>query len=244
MKPRRYKHDDEFTYAMGMTLTVEMLLSIPEHIVKVFISADAEESENLSYLRTLCTSNSVPLEQNDKVFNILSSKGNCFVIGMFRKYDSKMQEGAHIVLVNPSDAGNLGTIMRTALGFSIQDIVLIRPAVDIFDPKVIRAAMGASFHMNFKYFDCFDEYVKTFPLQNLFAFVLNAESSIDEVKFGNSYSLLFGNEATGLPEAISGQCKTVVIPHSSTIDSLNLSVAAGIAMFTAAKQNNRRKKTC
>ena len=49
----------------------------------------------------------------------------------------------HIVLVNPSDMGNLGTIIRTAVGFGFTDIGIISPAVDAYNPKVIRGSMGS-----------------------------------------------------------------------------------------------------
>ena len=49
------------------------------------------------------------------------------------------------------------------------------------------------------------------------------------------YSLVFGNEATGLPEEFANTGTPVVIPHLKGIDSLNLPVAAGIAMYEATK---------
>ena len=48
--------------------------------------------------------------------------------------------------------GNLGTIMRTMVGFGMEDLAIIRPGVDAYDPKVIRASMGSIFHLRFAYF--------------------------------------------------------------------------------------------
>lgn len=48
----------------------------------------------------------------------------------------------HVVLHNPSDVGNVGTILRSALGFGFRDVAIIRPGVDPFDPRVLRASMA------------------------------------------------------------------------------------------------------
>ena len=65
---------------------------------------------------------------------------------MFSKYKGEVKKGeSHLVLVNPEDGGNLGTMIRTALAFDIHDVAIIRPADDVFDPKVIRSSMGSIF---------------------------------------------------------------------------------------------------
>jgi len=57
------------------------------------------------------------------------------------------KEENHIVLVEPRNMGNVGTIIRTMLGFGYRNLVMIGPAVDIFDPMVIRSTMGALFKL-------------------------------------------------------------------------------------------------
>ena len=44
------------------------------------------------------------------------------------------------------------------LGFNYKNLIIVRPAVDVFDPKVIRASMGAIFHLNIQYYDTFNDY--------------------------------------------------------------------------------------
>ena len=176
------------------------------------------------------------METNDKAFNILSPKGNCFVIGEFRKFAGMLSEGSHIVLVNPSDAGNLGTILRTAAGFGVTDIAIIKPAVDHFDPKTVRASMGALFHTEVEAFDSIEAYRSRFPERTLYAFMLKASTPLTEMEFAEPCSLVFGNEATGLPDCFADFCTPVIIRHSRAIDSLNLPMAAGIAMYEFTKK--------
>lgn len=154
----------------------------------------------------------------------------------FRKFESGLdKDSSHIVLVNPSNAGNMGTIMRSALGFGMNRMAIIRPAVDAFDPKVVRASMGAIFSTEFVYFDSFDEYMKKYGDRELYPFMLDAKIKLHDVKPQGKFSLIFGNEATGLPHEFSKIGKSVIIPHSDRIDSLNLPIAASIAMYEATK---------
>ena len=229
----RYKHDNLSSYTLGMTITMELILYKPEITERVYISSSVDENKNMEQLRKLCAKHNIAIEQSDKVFNILSPKGNCFVIGAFKKFSSTLSDEAHIVLVNPADSGNLGNIIRTAIGFGIKNIAIITPAVDIFDPKTVRASMGALFHVNYECFNSIDAYRQKFPRQNLYAFMLGASQPLHSASFIEPYSLIFGNEAKGLPAEYAKFCQAIVIPHTKEIDSLNLNIAASIAMYAA-----------
>ena len=235
MKVQRYKHDLDISYALGATLTFELLLQRPDLVTRVFLSSATERSDAVGRLLDVCRHCGVPVETNDKAFNILSPKGNCFVIGEFQKFSGSLSDASHIVLVNPSDAGNLGTILRTAAGFGVTDVAIVRPAVDAFDPKVVRASMGAIFHTEIEYFDAIEDYRARFPQRHLYAFMLKASTPLPQIPFEEPCSLVFGNEATGLPDCFADFCTPVIIRHSHAIDSLNLPMAAGIAMYEFTK---------
>ncbi len=232
-KLRKYKHDLDHSYALGAALTYELLRKAPQTARRVYLHTAAERTEGLLRLLALCEKAGVPVETGDKAFHILSPKGNCFVIGEFAKEEKRLLPGSHIVLVNPSDAGNLGTILRTAVGFGFLDLAVVRPAVDFYDPRVIRASMGAAFHVRAEYFDSIEDYLSRFPENRRYAFMLQSSVPLGTVRFEAPFSLLFGNEATGLPDRFASFCETVVIPHSRDIDSLNLPIAASIAMYAA-----------
>ena len=237
MNIQRYKHESDVSYALGATLTFELLTQRPDLASRVFLSSATERSGAVERLLDVCGRYDIPVETSDKAFNVLSPKGNCFVIGEFRKFAGSLSDGSHIVLVNPSDAGNLGTILRTAVGFGVTDIAIVRPAVDAFDPKVVRASMGAIFHTEIEYFDTIEAYRERFPERPLYAFMLSASVPLTEVGFPEPCSLVFGNEATGLPDRFATFCTPVIIRHSHDIDSLNLPMAAGIAMYELTKKN-------
>lgn len=102
MKIQRYKHELDVSYALGATLTFEMIKCHPEWVTRIFLSTSTENSDGLERLIELCRRNNIRVEMNDKAFNILSPKGNCFVIGEFRKSAHTLSDASHVVLVNPS----------------------------------------------------------------------------------------------------------------------------------------------
>ena len=133
--------------------------------------------------------------------------------------------------------GNLGTIIRTSIGFGIDNLAIIRPAVDIYDPKCIRSSMGAFFELNFKYFDSFNDYLSYASLREIFPFMLDGAKQLENISIPEVYSLVFGNEATGLPNDFHQYGQSVFIKHLNTIDSLNLTnaVSIGLYQFTLGK---------
>lgn len=235
---KRYRKEDDISYSLGITLTFELLKFKTQYVNKVYIHSAMKQGETLQKLTSMCREAGIDVVYTDKIFNVLSNKENCYVIGEFRKFKGKLDKNAsHIVLVNPSNAGNMGTIMRSALGFGLNQMAIIRQAVDAFDPKVVRASMGAVFSTDFVYFDSFSEYQKEYGDRELYPFMLDAKVSLHDVKPAGKFSLIFGNEATGLPSEFSNIGTSVVIPHSQKIDSLNLPIAASIAMYEATKSS-------
>lgn len=233
---RRYKKDSEVSYSLGITLTFELLQYRPGQVSRVFIHSAMKEGDTLDRLLSMCRDRKIEVVYTDKIFHVMSQKENCYVIGEFRKFEAELdKDRSHIVLVNPSNAGNMGTIIRSALGFGMNQMAVIRPAVDIFEPKVIRASMGAVFSTDFSYFDTFEEYRERYEKREFYPFMLDARISLHDMRPEGIFSLIFGNEATGLPHEFSEIGKSVVIPHSDRIDSLNLPIAASIAMYEAAK---------
>lgn len=235
---KRYRREDEVSYALGITLTFELLNYASEYATRVYIHSQMQRGESYDKLEKLCKKNNIPMEFSDKPFNILSQKENCYVIGEFKKFHRAVsKQSSHVVLNNPSNAGNMGTIMRSAAGFGITDLVIITPAVDEFDPKTVRASMGALFRLNISVFDSFDKYASEYGNREMYPFMLKAKKKLSELEVKKPFSLIFGNEATGLPDSFLEVGTSVIIPHSDRIDSLNLPIAASIALYEATKHD-------
>ena len=183
----------------------------------------------------LCKASGIEIIYNDKLIHKIVDKENCFLVGVFRKYEMTSKCGNNLVLVNPSDMGNLGTIMRTMLGFDFRNLIIVKPCVDYFNPKVIRASMGAIFSLNIVEMDSLDEYL-AFSKNRKYPFMLKGKNVLGKFKFADaSCDLIFGNEASGLPDSMLNVGDTVVIHHSKNIDSLNLPISVGITLYEFSK---------
>ncbi len=167
MKVSRYKKEDNVSYALGATVAMEFLNNRPECVEGVIIHPAFRSEETIEKIYSICKSHRIQVSVEEKPFNILSQKENCFVIAVVKKEDGKLDKGSHVVLVNPSNAGNMGTIIRSAAGFGVKNIAVITPAVDHYDPKTIRASMGALARVNIKTYASFEEYQNEFGENNL-----------------------------------------------------------------------------
>ncbi|MBN1429877.1 MAG: TrmH family RNA methyltransferase [Anaerolineae bacterium] len=238
---KSYKKEFDHAYSFGVFATLELLDARPEHLLKVVLASRGERNAGVARLREACVRHCIPVDVNDAVIERLSPKESHLAIGVLRKYSACLDtDRNHLVLVNPGDMGNLGTIIRTMIGFGFTDLALIRPAVDIFDPRVIRASMGAVFRLTFEYFDHFDDYRAAFG-HNLYLLMTNGQAVIDQVVFESPFALVFGNESSGLADEFFTLGTSIVIPHNRQIDSLNLSVAAGIALYQSTRNAKGRE---
>lgn len=228
---RKYKKEFDYSYTLGVFPTLELLKRQPAHVIKVIISTKGDTNSGIAKIRTFCREHAIKVEVSDHLLNKLSPKENVYALGVFAKYQQHLIANTnHVVLVHPSDSGNLGTILRTMLGFRVRNVALIRPAVDIFDPKVIRASMGAMFSMHFSYFDSFLDYQQNYQ-QHFYPFMTDGKLQLPDVVFKKPCSLIFGGEAAGLEAQYLEVGTSVVIPQDQLIDSLNLAVAVGIALY-------------
>ena len=82
----------------------------------------------------------------------------------------------------------------------------------------------------------YDEYVKEFPNNNIYTFMLKGSTNLASTEFIEPFSLTFGNEATGLPDEYL-QYKSVIIKQSKDIDSFNLPIALSIACYETTKKH-------
>ena len=232
-----YSRKLDYSYQLGVFPALMLLEARPECAARLLLHSQGLENEGVAKLRARCAELGVREDLADRVLRRESKKENCFAGLVFRKYESDLSSTAnHAVLCQISDNGNAGTAMRSLLGFGIRDVALVRPCVDVFDPHVLRASMGAFFKLRVRTYDSFDEYRAAFPDRPLYPFMLDGARSLDAVAAEATppFSLIFGNEQTGLPPAFARLGQSVLIPQSDEIDSLNLAVAisVGAYMFT------------
>lgn len=230
---QKYSKDLDYSYTEGFFPTFEMIKFKKDAFRMVYVSTDAVDSDGYQKLKSLVPADKIVV--SDKAFNKIASKENAHVIGVFDKFESVLDaQENHLVMVNPSDMGNLGNAMRSLLAFGYHDLALITPCADKFNPKVVRASMGALFKIRIEEFSSFDEYISKYP-REFYPFVLDTSKPLHEVTFKKPCSLVFGNEATGLPPEIHNH-NNVRIEQSDEVDSLNLTTSIAIGLYELKMQ--------
>lgn len=237
--PKKYKKEFEHSYTLGPFPTFELLQSRPQAARAVYYSESFREKEKLT---ALCAERGVPCDCSDKALERISQKEICYAAGEFQKYAGHLHAGRpHVALVEPSDMGNLGTIERTLLGFGIKDLAIIgENAADLWNPKAVRASMGALFRLEVECFTDFQSYLAAFGAgRDIFPFMLDGGTVLEpgHVPQTELYTLVFGNEASGLPPEFQTYGQSLFIRQSDEVDSLNLavSVAVGTFLFTCGR---------
>ncbi len=236
-KLKRYQKKYDFSYAFGAYPVLDLLKYRKEKVLKIFVKTEGLKSDGISEISEICKRENISFEENNRLIDKISYKENTYVVGVFEKYECILEANEnHVVLVNPSNAGNLGTIVRTMVGFDFRNLAIIKPGVDIFDPTVVRSTMGALFGVNFKYFESFRGYVEAYRGYSLYPFMLDGAKSILDVEFKEPFSFIQGNEGKGLDGSFKDIGESIYIPHSDKIDSLNLSVATAIGMWEYSRR--------
>ena len=232
---KKYDKGSDISYTFGAFPTFELVQHKPDVVECVLVHSKLQVSQEIEKLFDLCKAKGIEIIFNDKLIHKIVDKENCFLVGVFRKYETLAKGGNNLVLVNPSDMGNLGTIMRTMLGFDFRNLIIVKPCVDYFNPKVIRASMGAIFSLNIVEMDNLEKYL-SFSKNKKYPFMLKGKNVLGKFKFADaSCDLIFGNEASGLPDSMLNVGDTVVIHHSKNIDSLNLPISVGITLYEFSK---------
>ncbi|OYD43495.1 TrmH family RNA methyltransferase [Sphingobacterium cellulitidis] len=149
-------------------------------------------------------------------------------------------KGKHsLILDDVQDPGNLGTIIRTAEWFGIENIICSIGTVDAYNPKVVQATMGSLSRIEIHYLD-----LEEFILKNnmpIFGALLNGES-IYETNFGDEGFIMMGNEGNGIRESLIPKVdKAVTIPRVGNAESLNVAVATTIFCSELTRQNMEKK---
>ncbi len=146
----------------------------------------------------------------------------------------------YLVLDRLRDPGNLGTLLRAAAGAGVTAVYLSAGSVDPFNPKVVRAGMGAHFRVPIRSLaaEAIEELVAVCPLR----VVAEAGGSLpyDALDWTQPAALVVGSEATGVgEEARSLGTKQATIPLAPGVESLNAAVAGAVILFEAARQRRR-----
>lgn len=148
----------------------------------------------------------------------------------------------YIILDRLQDPGNIGTIIRTADGAGYTGIITVKGTVDVFSPKVIRAAAGSVFRIPIVQVEDNRELKEAIQSLNkkLTVTCLDTDNYYYDADLSKGIALVIGNEGNGVsPELIDMADIKIKIPMCGKLESLNAAVAAGILMYEAMRKSER-----
>jgi TrmH family RNA methyltransferase len=222
LKEKKYRHLEKKFIIEGYHLVNEAYQA--KMLKEVLVIDDDEKFEGVSVIKV-----------TDQIIKKLSSTITPQnIIGICDISNEKEIKGKKILLLdNINDPGNLGTLIRSSLGFGIDTIVLSEDCVDLYNEKVVRATQGAIFKINIIINDL-KETIAYLQKHDIKVLGTSLESSkfLQEYKVNNNYAILLGNEANGVKkELLQLTNDNTKIEIANKLESLNVAVAFSIVLY-------------
>lgn len=138
----------------------------------------------------------------------------------------------------PEKPGNIGALLRTADAANVDAFIIANPKTDLYNPNIIRSSVGCAFTNQIATGSTSEiiSFLKSKQI-HIFCAALQASKPYHTQNFTAPTALVVGTEATGLSNAwLDHATQNIIIPMQGEIDSMNVSVAAGILVFEAVRQ--------
>ena len=240
LKKRKVRQTDKKYLIEGIRLCEEALAHSDSLDQLIFCRESIDRNTRLAELFQTAVEKNTFIQQTDwRAFKGMSDtetpQGVLGVVSMptWDRDAILNTDGPFLILDRVADPGNLGMIMRTAEASGCKGLFLTRGSVELYNPKVVRATMGAIFRL------------PVFPLQNghdlltelnqrnipTIAAHINGQP-FHTLQPQKPVAILLGNEAFGIdPDLLLLADQTVTIPMASPVESLNIAVATGILLY-------------
>lgn len=143
-----------------------------------------------------------------------------------------------LVAESPEKPGNIGALLRTADAAKVDAVLVANPQTDLYNPNVIRSSVGGIFSTQIAE-GTTEEIIDYLKKHNIaiYSAILQDSKPYTEQNFKNPTALVVGAESTGLSEKWRSEATQCIhIPMLGHVDSMNVSVAAGILLFEAKRQ--------
>ena len=225
---KKFRAAENSFIAEGDKIIKEFLMA-KKFELKILCAEPSWLDHNKSLLKEL--SPEIIFEVNEQSLEQISNlKTPNSVLGVFEKrlFNSpELKNKISLMLADLQDPGNMGTIIRIADWFGIEQIICSVNSVDCFNPKVIQASMGSINRVNISYMD-----INFFLQKNdkipVYAAVLDGTSIYELPKLKEGI-IIIGNESKGIdPDLLGVNIHRISIPRIGNAESLNAAVAAGI----------------
>ena len=223
--------------ALQLDADVRCLLFAPKQLTSEFAlelvgQADARGVEVLPVTPKVMAT----LSGRDRAVGLCAVVGQCWTV----LDDPDFGAADVLALAAVRDPGNLGTILRSADGAGLDDLVLLDDSTDPYHPAALRASMGSVFSRRLTR-ATFEDFAAWAGRRGLRLVGASDRGSIDyrHADYGEHAALLFGTERSGLSEEQLAACDEIVaLPMRGRADSLNLAAAASVLLYDLAARRD------
>lgn len=214
---------------------IETVLFYPELISESIVRSNINQDINLIEISKEVYQKIAYRETTEGIIAIAKSKTNSIETLRFNTNTPLI-----LIAEAPEKPGNIGAILRTADAAKVDAVIIANPKTDLYNPNIIRSSVGCIFTNQIATgtTDSIIHFLKNNNI-NIYAAILQESVAYHTQDFTKPTAIVVGTEATGLSqEWRDHSTKNIIIPMQGAIDSMNVSVAAGILIFEAKRQRN------
>jgi len=230
---KKFRDEEAVFIAEGPKIVKELITEIPALIKNIYAVKDWIQDNQNSINKTEYT----VIEEADleRISQLTAPNKVLAVVNKISGNDIDTKGKITLALDTIQDPGNMGTIIRTADWFSIDNIICSDDTVDAYNPKVVQASMGSLSRVNVHYVNITEALLHIdLPV---FGAMLDGEN-IYKTQFGTEGLIVMGNEGNGLRPGVEQLInKAVTIPRLGKAESLNVGIAT--ALFCAEISRNK-----
>ena len=203
-----------------------------EHLVNEALKANQVE----------CIITTKPLKSNLEVIEVseevmaklafTKSPSNIMAKCKIDSNNELMMKKRYLILDDLQDPGNIGTLIRSALAFGIDQVILSKNCVDLYNDKLLRAMQGANYHISCIYGDL-TEIIEKLQANGVVVVgsALENGQDISLIEKTEKMAFIVGNEGNGMNQNILDKCDYIGYIPIQTIESLNVAIAGSILMY-------------
>ena len=223
LNDKKYRKSEKLFIAPGSHLVEEAL---KKEIVKEILLLNGEENiyGKVTYVTKEILKKVSGLTNYPKVLAICHIKEN------------KEVKGNVVILDDINDPGNLGTIIRSAVAFNYETILLSNNTVDIYNLKTIRSTEGMLFNINI-IIGNLEEEIPKLKEMGYIIYGTDVNNGSSPKKEDNKHAIVIGSEAKGMKKSLNKLCdKFIYLKMNDKCESLNAGVSASIIMYELSKE--------
>ena len=235
-------------YLYGLNPVFEAVRSGRRKFIRAYVNQSLSNNKRIEKFINLCKQNSIPVEPVDKgkLIQLCNSRDNQGVVLYCSHYpyvsfEETLNSDKLLLVDNVEDPHNVGAILRSAEIFGFKNVLLPRKGVPDVYPSVVKVSAGAAEFLNITKEHFANSYAKKAQAAGYSIVVLDAKGNvtIDELPESTTKKILLviGGENKSVGQFIINMADSVVkINQYGKINSLNASVAAGVAMYALSSK--------